>query len=159
MYPTRPKMGTRNTIASQSRPFMPRILASWYTQSAMSRNARYSPMRNNVNVVRDVAADAWNGIAMTEKSTVALLTPPLPMKSEVRMLRGIFIGCRATGAIPAGNDLFGHATLMFWSGRVGGTQEGGAHPRGRRPVCPPWDPSLPVTFHRHAPPGCCASLS
>ena len=46
-------------------------------------------MRNNVNVVSDVAADAWNGIAMSCKATVALLTPhPGPMKSEGRMSRG-----------------------------------------------------------------------
>src|SRR5437899_4399169 len=76
------------------------------------------------------------------------------MKSEVRMLRGIFIGCRATGAIPAGNVLFGHATLMFWRGRIGGTHDGGAHPRGRRRVHPPWAPRLPVPLHRRPAPGC-----
>src|SRR3989454_4323357 len=80
------------------------------------------------------------------------------MKSEVRMLRGIFIGCRATGAIPAGNVLFGHATLMFWRGRVGGTHDGSAHPRGRRRVHHPWAPRLPVPLHRRPAPGCRADL-
>src|SRR2546428_6130275 len=155
-YPTRPKMGTRNTIASQNRPFMPRILASWYTQSAMSRNARYSPMRNNVNVVSDVAP--WNGIAMTDKATVALLTPtPLPMKSVGRMPRGIFIGCRAR---PSRRGTFYSVTRRssFGEGRVGGTHDGGAAPRGRRRVHAPWAPRLPVPLHRRPAPGCRAHL-
>ena len=68
-------MGTRNTIASQNSPFMPRILASWYTQTAMRRNARYSPMRNSVKVVSDVAADAWNGMAPSSNTEDKSLTP------------------------------------------------------------------------------------
>src|SRR5437016_467095 len=61
-------------MANQKRLFMPRMRASWYTHNAMRRNATYRPRRKSQNPTAEPDAVAWNGVAISPRTTGISLT-------------------------------------------------------------------------------------
>src|SRR5439155_177734 len=61
-------------MANQKRLFMPRMRASWYTHNAMRRNATYRPRRKSQNATAEPDAVAWNGVAISTRTTGISLT-------------------------------------------------------------------------------------
>ena len=61
-------------MANQKRLFIPRIRASWYTHNPMSRKATYRPRRKSQNPTAEPDAVAWNGVAISPRTTGISLT-------------------------------------------------------------------------------------
>ena len=123
-------------MANQKRLFMPRMRASWYTHNAMRRNATYRPRRKSQNPTAEPDAVAWNGVAISPRTTGISLTLRRGLY-RAAFPQAIFISLCANSSNRQEGD---------WSGRADHGHPAAGH--WRRPVGHR-SPVLPLPLHRH----------